>query len=356
MADASKTEKPTPQRLRKAREQGQFLSAKGFVGAVQFAAVVLLLVHAVPAFIHQMHLSTAMLMQRSLDRNINSAEWVGLLRVLFIDSVKPFAAMAAGLVVITLGTHLALTKMGFSLHRLVPKTDRFKPVKRLRELPAENLRSVLEAAILLVALGLMVESFVSGHALSLLRMPFESVHMATAQMGTEIGNLLWKAAAVFIVFGAVDLFRNYRKHMAGLRMSKEEIREEYKRSEGDPQIKARVRRLRRDLLRRQMLRDVKQATAVIVNPTHFAIAIRYEAATMACPVVVAKGRNWLALKIRQIATENQVPVIENPPLARALYDAADVGRIIPLEFYKAVAEILAYIYRLMGHKLPEESF
>jgi flagellar biosynthetic protein FlhB len=353
MAD-SKTEKPTPQRLKKARQQGQFLSARGFVGAIQFIALVMLLAHAVPAWIHQFQLAMGALMERSSDREIGTELWIALLRTLFVDAAKPLAATGAALVAITLGTHLAITKMGFSLQRIVPKLDRLNPFTRLRQLPVENLRSVLEAAVLLVAIALTVQSFVRAHAISLLRMPFESVPMATAEIGGEIDALLWKAAAVFMVFGAVDLFRNYRKHMSSLNMSKQEVREEHKRSEGDPQIRARVRRLRRDLLRRQMFKDVKKATAVIVNPTHFAIAVRYEAETMACPVVVAKGRNWIALRIRQIATEHGVPIVENPPLARALYDAVDVGRTIPLEFYKAVAEILAYIYRLMGHKLPEE--
>jgi flagellar biosynthetic protein FlhB len=134
-------------------------------------------------------------------------------------------------------------------------------------------------------------------------------------------------------------------------MSKEEVREESKRNDGDPQMKARIRRLRRDFLRKRMMQDVAKATAVVVNPTHFAVAIRYEVESMASPVVVAKGKNWLALRIRQIAVENQIPVIENPPLARALYGAVEVGRAISPEFYKAIAEILAYVYRIMGRGL-----
>jgi flagellar biosynthetic protein FlhB len=105
-------------------------------------------------------------------------------------------------------------------------------------------------------------------------------------------------------------------------------------------------------MQKQMMRDVAKATAVVVNPTHFAVAIRYEMETMSSPVVVAKGKNWLALRIRQAATQHEVPIIENPPLARALYDAAQIGSAISPEFYKAIAEILAYVYRLMGRKLP----
>ena len=149
----------------------------------------------------------------------------------------------------------------------------------------------------------------------------------------------------------LDLFREQRKYNDRLRMSKQEIKDEHKRNEGDPQTKGRIRRLRRDLLRRQMMREVPKATAVVVNPVHFAVAIRYDSDSMACPVVVAKGKNWLALRIRQLAVENEVPVIENPPLARALYEAIEVGRAISPEFYKAIAEILAYVYRMMGRSV-----
>ncbi len=196
-----------------------------------------------------------------------------------------------------------------------------------------------------------MNAFFGAEGPGLLRLPLQGIAAAAAAVGDAIQMLFWKAAAVFLLFGAVDLFRQYRKHNEAMRMSKEEVKEENKRNEGDPQMKARIRRLRRDLLRRQMMREVPKATAVIVNPTHFAVAIRYESDTMASPVVTAKGRNWLALRIRQIAVENQVPVIENAPLARALYDATEVGRAISPAFYRAIAEILAYVYRLMGRNL-----
>ena len=134
-------------------------------------------------------------------------------------------------------------------------------------------------------------------------------------------------------------------------MSKQEVRDEVKESEGNPQIKMRVRKLQRDLLRRNMMKEIEKATAVIVNPTHYAVAIRYRSSAMAAPTVVAKGKNYLALRIRQIAGEHMVPIIENPPLARALYKSAEVGQEIPADFYRAIAEILAYIYKLRGRKI-----
>ena len=135
-------------------------------------------------------------------------------------------------------------------------------------------------------------------------------------------------------------------------MSKQEIREEMKDIEGNPQMKARVRRLQRDRARRQMMKEVPKATAVVVNPTHYAVAIRYQMDSMAAPQVVAKGKNYLARRIREKALEYQVPIIENPPLAQALYKSVEVGQEIPPELYRAVAEILAYIFKLMNGRLP----
>jgi len=130
-------------------------------------------------------------------------------------------------------------------------------------------------------------------------------------------------------------------------MSKQEVRDEAKDTDGNPQIKGRIRRIQRDLARRSMMKEVPNATAVIVNPTHYSVAIRYEMDSMAAPLVLAKGRNYLARRIREIAIQHQVPIIENQPLAQALYKLADLGQEIPPHLYRAVAEVLAYIFKLM---------
>src|SRR5665213_3766206 len=137
-----------------------------------------------------------------------------------------------------------------------------------------------------------------------------------------------------------------------MRMSKQDLKDEGKETEGNPQTKARVRRIQRDMRRRNMMREVAKATAVIVNPTHYAIAIQYEQGAMAAPRVVAKGKNYLAARIRKRAIENQVPIIENPPLAQALYKSVDVGQEIPAQLYRAVAEILASIFKLTSSSRP----
>jgi flagellar biosynthetic protein FlhB len=183
-------------------------------------------------------------------------------------------------------------------------------------------------------------------------LPMQPVDTGFVLIGTALMELFWKAAGVFFVFGCVDLFRQLRRHKSELKMSKQDIKDESKESEGNPQMKARIRRLQRDRARKQMMKDVPTATAVVVNPTHYAVAIRYNMEDMAAPLVVAKGMNFLALRIRQMANDHQVPIIENPPLAQALYKSVDVGQEIPPHLYRAVAEILAYIFKLMNGRKP----
>jgi flagellar biosynthetic protein FlhB len=211
----------------------------------------------------------------------------------------------------------------------------------------ENVASLIQAAVMLPIFTYLVYALVRDNLDAYIRLPFQDLRTSAGMVGDSLQQLLWKAAGGFVLLGVLDLARQQRKHAKSLRMTKQEIREEHKESEGDPHVKARLRRIRRDLLRRRMMQEVPTATAVIVNPTHFAIAIKFDMNTMAAPVVVAKGKNYLALRIRTLALEHRVPLIENPPLAQALYKTVDVGQEIPAEFYKAVAEILGYIYRLM---------
>jgi flagellar biosynthesis protein FlhB len=347
----NKTEKPTPQRLRKAREQGQFLVSRGLLNAIQFVVALALLGKVASGWNNSLARSMPRLLERSITGEITESEWTRLLRGVVLENLSPLLLFSGALLMVTLATQLAISKLGFSFQRLAPNFARLSPTSRLKALPAQNLKAVVEAVLLLAALSLVIKSLVQQNGETLLRLPLETVRTGADQIGESIRALLWKAAALFLVFGVVDLIRQQRNHMSEMRMSKEEIREENKRTDGDPQMKARIRRLRRDLLRKRMMQDVAKATAVVVNPTHFAVAIRYEIESMASPVVVAKGKNWLALRIRRIATQNQIPIIENPPLARALYDAVEVGRAISPEFYKAIAEILAYVYRIMGRSV-----
>jgi flagellar biosynthetic protein FlhB len=180
----------------------------------------------------------------------------------------------------------------------------------------------------------------------LMRLPLLPIAAGAGTAGILLRDGLRKSAFVLVVLGAVMLVRDRSRYNARLRMSKQEIKNESKENDGNPQLKARVRKIQRDMRRKNMMLAVPTATAIVVNPTHYAVAIQYEQGGMAAPQVVAKGKNYLAARIRQRAIENQVPIIENPPLAQALYKSVDVGQEIPPDLYRAVAEILAYIFKL----------
>jgi flagellar biosynthetic protein FlhB len=351
MAD-NKSEKPTAQRLRKAREEGNFLSSRGMLTAVQFIVFVWLSGVILPDWSLKLQQSMHLVLEEAFRPDLSPESWILLMRILLIHTLSPLLILGASMLGAAFAVNLAVSRLGFSFNKLVPTLKNLNPAAKLAALPMQNLKSLAEAAFLMGALIMLVNSFYQEQSQMIMRIPFQALPLTVSEIVSAIHGLLWKSAFLFVLFGSIDVAFQYQRYMKGLKMSKQEVKEEHKRSDGDPQIKMRIRRLRRELLRRQMMKQIPQATAVIVNPTHFAVAIRYDIESMASPMVVAKGKNWLALRIRQVATQNEVPIIENPPLARALYDAAEIGSAISPEFYKAIAEVLAYVYKLMGRKLP----
>ncbi len=347
-----RTEQPTERRLQKAREEGNFAVSREFVSSLQFAAFVALASAYSTAILVRLRQIIRYLLERGFHSEVTPGEVMRIFRDLLVPSTLPLLAAGALLAAITVDVQLGTTRMGFALNKLTPDFKRLNPLKKLKDLPRQNVPQFLKALVLLPLFLAAVYAVVSDNLVAFLGLPLLSVESGLRRVGLSVQSLMWRAAALFLVLGFIDLVRSRRRYKKDLRMTKQEVRDEFKEVEGNPQIKGRIRRLQRDLLRRQMMREVPDATAVIVNPTHYAVAIRYDVETMAAPKVVAKGKNFLAQRIRQKAMEHEVPIVENPPLARALYKSAEVGQQIPVHLYRAVAEILAYIYRLMNAQRP----
>lgn len=161
-------------------------------------------------------------------------------------------------------------------------------------------------------------------------------------------NAALKICMMLVLFGIVDYGYQWWEYEKNLKMSKQEVKEEYKQVEGNPEVKSRIKQKQRQISMKRMIHEVPSADVVITNPTHYAVAIKYDAKLYDAPFVVAKGQNYLAIRIKDIARENKVEIVENRELARTIYNAVDVGEVIPPELYQAVAEILAYIYNLKG--------
>ncbi len=352
MADPQRTEKPTKRRLDKAREEGDFPASREFVTSIQFLAFVTMSALFAGTFLERLEGLMRKLLTLAFSADFTVTGVAAIARQVVAPELMPLLIGGAVLTGVTVVAQLSTTKLGISVKKLTPNFQRLNPAKRLASLPSQNLFMAAEAVLLLVLVALVVYYEVSENLDSFLELPWLAPRSSAARVGSALGTLLWRAAALFLLVGVVDLLWQRRRYTKQLNMTKQEIREESKEQESSPHMKARIRRLQRDMSRRKMMKEIPTATAVIVNPTHYAVAIRYSVDSNAAPKVVAKGKNYLALRIRKLAIEHQVPIVENPPLARALYSSVEVGQEIPSHLYRAVAEILAYIYKLMNGKLP----
>ena len=352
MADEQKSEQPTQQRVKKAREEGNFPASREFISAVQFTGFVTLSAIFGGSLLRQVGMLMRMLLGWAFTGDVSVPRLMTLLRYEIIPRFVPLMLAGLALSVLSLSAQLATTKLGISLEKLIPDIKRLDPFKKLTSLPGQNLPVFLQALLLLPLIGYVVYYEASENLDAFLELPWMGAQPAIARIGGTIETLLWRAVILFLVVGICDLLWQRHRYTKQLKMSKHEVKEESKEQQGSPHIKQKIRRLQRDAARRNMMKAVPTATAVIVNPTHYAVAIKYSMEGAAAPKVVAKGKNYVAARIRKRAIESGVPIVENPPLARALYTSVDVGQEIPTHLYRAVAEILAYIYKLMNGKLP----
>ena len=357
MAD-ERSEKPTQRRLDKAREEGNLPSSREFVSSAQFVGfVALATAFCTDWFLGLLGLTRGLLQQaftKSSRDNLTVHALVALTRGIILPALAPMFLGGAALVAIVVAVQLASTRFGFAPAKLLPDFKRLSIGNKLKNLPAQNIPVLLQALVLLPVVALVVYYEVKENFERFLMLPWMNAAGGITTIGIVLKALMWRAAGLFLLAGLIDLWWQRTRYTRQLRMSKQEIREESKEQQGNPQMKMRIRRIQREIARRNMMKEVLTATAVIVNPTHYAVAIKYSVETGGAPKVVAKGKNYLALRIRQKAIANQVPIVENPPLAQALYKSVDVAKEIPADLYRAVAEILAYIYKLMGGRLPNQ--
>jgi flagellar biosynthesis protein FlhB len=349
---AQKTEQPTPRRQEKAREEGQVPSSREFTAALQFAAAVGMLAFGGAAVVEGLAQATTGVLRMAFRTTVGPGELAHAAAALAEGPLGFLWRFGAVILGIGLLSHLAQTGFALTPKKLQPDIKRLNPLQKLKELPGENLSQTAKAFVLMPVAGAIFWYVVAGDFERFLALAAMPAKAGADVVADALVGLLMKASVLLVAIGAWDLFRQRRKLGKKLMMSKQEVRQEHKDSEGDPQVKARLRRLQREVMRRRMMAEVPKASVVVANPTHYAVALRYDPATNPAPVVVAKGADFLALKIRETADRHGVPIVENPPLAQALYRAAEIGQEIPADLYRAVAELLAYIYRLRGRS-PE---
>jgi flagellar biosynthetic protein FlhB len=353
MADSSqRTEQPTKRRIDKARREGNFVATRSLISYAHFAVAAYLLVSAGPWLSQQLQLFVRQGLEHAFRFPEATIDAQPLLYLALRRMGLPLLLALTAILLTTLLLQLLLTQGGVAGSKLAPDLKRLDPLKQAQNLWSQNRIAFVQASLLLpaIAAGLAYELWRNWP--TLLAAPLMSFGGGLAAVGGAASGLIWHSLLVLGLFGLGEFLWQLHRYRNELKMSKQEIREEFKEQEGDPYLKQRLRQMQRDLLRRKMMSEVPKATAVIVNPTHYAVAIRYRLDSPSAPKVVAKGKNYLAARIRERARENHIPIVENPPLARALYQAVPVGREIPPHLFRAVAEILAYIYRIMNGRLP----
>ena len=342
MADGSKTEQATPKRRSKAREQGQVARSRELPGVAALAAVSGVIVIMAPnAVTYWTALYRNCLYAASSDIESNGP-------VLFWSAVEVMRwivpILLAGMTLSLLGG-LAQGGATFAPEALALKFDRFNPASRLGQIFSPvGLSNLLKSLLPFGAILWITLTSVEGHWETMVHASSLGLRPFTSFVGSMVLELAWKSGLVLLAWSAVDYLLTLRKMESDLKMTKQEVRQEYKETDGNPLIKSRIRQLQRAMRRKNPLKAAATATVIITNPTHFAVALKYET-DMSAPIVVAKGRNLLAEKIKQLARDNDIMLVENKPLAQALYKSVEVGDSIPANLYRAVAEILALVFR-----------
>lgn len=239
------------------------------------------------------------------------------------------------------------TRFIFNTKHIAFKMSRLNPLSGLKRLfSPRSLTQVLKSLVLIVIVVAVTWTGIRGFLKNLKSFYFMTVSQSFSLLASSVFNIFIWVCVTIIFIGIVDYFIKWWQYEKDIRMSKQEIKDEIKMSEGDPAVKSAIRSRQQRMAQMRMMQKVPTADVVIVNPQHFAVALKYDAAKNKAPVVIAKGQDNIALKIKEIAAENDIRIEENPPLARALFASVEIDREIPSEFYQAVAEVLSYVYSL----------
>lgn len=347
--DSSKTEDPTPKRLEEARRKGQVAISRELNSWLMLlTATVLVMALAGPVMAQVSDLLKVYLEQAGqlpgVPGGLKSVMGDSFVLLMKIVALPLFFLMVAAF----LGPFMQVGPL-FSTETIQPDLGKISPVKGFERL--FSMRSILE-----FVKGLLKLAVVTVVGVMLLRPYFDDIeHMVGMSMGdmmdemkVMVVRMMAGVLIVYLVIAVIDVIYQRVEFMKKLRMTKQELKEEYRQSEGDPQVKAKLRQLRTQKARQRMMQNVPKADVVITNPTHYAVALQYDPESMDAPLCLAKGMDNIALKIREIAKENKVTVHENPPLARALYATVEIDESIPPEHYKAVAQVISYVFKQKG--------
>lgn len=350
-----KTEEPTAKKKQDTRKDGKVAKSKELSSGVELIALFLIL----KFWIGNMGKGFMNLFDTIYEKfpqfttcwggNIAKGDYGILFQGVYIEILKlllPFFVIGIAIAFIV---NMIQFKFQVSTKPLRPKFSKLNPVSGMKRLfSAEKLMELLKSILKVILITYVVYSTIKDDWVYLYKFYEMPLTQAIELIGNVVINLGLKISLFFLVIAIADFaYQKYKFHK-DIKMTKQEVKDEYKNAEGDPQIKGKIRQKMREVSQRRMMQDLTQADVVITNPTHFAVAVKYTPEEHSAPVVVAKGADYLAQKIKAVARENNIEIVENKPLARMLYANVEVGQEVPPELYQAVAEVLAMVYKMQG--------
>ncbi len=346
-----RTEEPTPRRREEARKRGQVARSRELAAVAVLGSGLLAFMLAGGFMLTQLFYTLRYFLDLPF-REINFPE----VRILFYQALRwgglSLLPLLILLTVVSLLAHFIQTGGVVAWEFISPKAERIHPVegfKRLFSLP--SLVELAKAILKILIISTVAYLVIRAHREEILRLLGEDLWEVGQGLYVLSKDLVLKLLMALAVLAVLDFFFQRWDVERKLRMTREELKEELKQTEGDPWLKARIRQVQREMARQRMMAEVPRADVVITNPEHVAVALKYEIGQMPAPQLLAKGQGYLALKIREIAEEAGVPIVEDPPLARLIYARVEVGDYIPEDLYRAVAEVLAYVYKLKGRRV-----
>jgi flagellar biosynthesis protein FlhB len=339
----NKTEKPSQRRRQKAREQGQVPRSRDLSSTLAMCGALGLIAWQGSVGIAAWHT----LLRRAFE--FSGSETLSPTMPLFLWSGWTIAKCAVPIMMtawaLSVGGSLMQGGLVFAPEALSPKAERLSPTQKFGQIfSLTGLSGLLKSLLPFAAVAYFGLTSLFDHWATLILASNASLWTFSRFLLSVIFEVAWKSSLVLLVWSCADYFLTWRKNENDLRMSRDELKQEMKETDGNPQVKMRIRRIQRQMRRQFMLKETERATVVVTNPTHFAVALLYEM-DMDAPIVLAKGKNLLAQKMKEIARWKEIPILENPPLAQALYKTVDVGQTIPAKLYTAVAEVLAFVFR-----------
>ncbi|SVA79120.1 uncharacterized protein METZ01_LOCUS131974 [marine metagenome] len=343
-----KTEAPTEKKRRESREEGQVAFSRELPSAALLAGILLTLIATSPIILDAFReMTTQIFREMSKADELSIGSLYDLSGEIFSTLLPAFAPFAAIIVLVGILASVLQVGVRITLKAIAPKFNKISPLTGLKRLfSTQSLADFLKSMAKLIIVGIVGYITYMDKITELNGLSVATPEAILEYNFTVVAEVSGKIVLALVAIAIFDYLYQRWHHEKQLMMTKQEVKEETKQTEGDPQLKARIRQIQREMSNARMMQEVPKADALVVNPTHFSVAILYDRDVMEAPEVTAKGTDHMALRMRTVARENSVPILERPELARDLYANVEIGETIPERFYKAIAEILAFVYRL----------